>query len=348
MTEAKRIPLSVLDTVPVFEGGDAGQALRNALELAPHVERLGYARYWFAEHHNTPGLATSSPGVLIGRIAALTESLRVGAGGVMLPNHAPLAVAEQFGTLEALHPGRIDLGLGRAPGTDPATARLLRRTDGAYDFPRAVAELLGYFAPDGGGGQAPIQAVPAPGHLPETWLLGSSPNGARLAGALGAPFAYAYHFNPMSVTEALDVYRASFRPSPLGERPRVLVAVFAAVADTDAEADWLAGSVKYGIARAQQDPRGLFPTPAQAAEMNFAPAEQAMIRMLIEPQWVGSPETVRQKARDLLRRTGADELMAMTTVHDHAARARSYELLADALAAEGIGGREDAAASVGA
>ncbi|MEV4976025.1 LLM class flavin-dependent oxidoreductase [Streptomyces scopuliridis] len=338
MSESRRIPLSVLDTAPVFEGSTPTQALRGSLALAPEVERLGYTRYWFAEHHNTPSLATSSPAVLIGRVASLTSTLRVGSGGVMLPNHPPLVVAEQFGTLEAMHPGRIDLGIGRAPGTDPVTARALRR-DAAFDFPQQIAELVEYFTSSGPGRPASgIAAIPAQENQPPIWMLGSSPNSARFAGVLGLPFAFAFHFSPHAAEAALAAYRDAFRPSAHVDRPHAILAGFGIVAESDDEAEWLAGPVKLFTARGRQNPHGLFPRPEEAAAYTYSSAENALIRELFGPQLIGSPETVRKQTVELLARTGADELMIATSVHDHTARVRSYQLLAETLAPEGIGG----------
>ncbi|WP_405861138.1 LLM class flavin-dependent oxidoreductase [Streptomyces sp. NBC_00090] len=327
------VPLSVLDVVPVFEDGSATAALHDTVALAPRVEALGYHRYWVAEHHNTPSLATSAPAVLIGRLAAATGTLRVGSGGVLLPNHAPLVVAEQFGTLEALHPGRVDLGLGRAPGTDPVTARALRRSPerGEDDFPRQIAELDGYFAP--GDPASGITAVPAADGRPELWMLGSSPASAAAAGALGLPYAFAHQINPHATAFALERYREAFRPSRYLDRPRTLVSVLATVADTDRDARTVASPYLLGKIRMRTVRRfDAFPSARTAAAHAYGSAERAFLDELLEPQLVGSPETVQDKLADLLARTGANEVMALTVVHGQEERLRSFELLARAAA----------------
>ncbi|MFD3533738.1 LLM class flavin-dependent oxidoreductase [Streptomyces sp. NPDC058664] len=327
------VPLSVLDVVPVFEDGSATAALRDTVALAPRVESLGYHRYWVAEHHNTPSLATSAPPILIGRLAAATSTLRVGSGGVLLPNHAPLVVAEQFGTLEALHPGRVDLGLGRAPGTDPVTARALRRSPdrGEDDFPLQIAELDGYFAP--GDPSSGITAVPAADGRPELWMLGSSPSSAAAAGALGLPYAFAHQINPHATAFALERYRESFRPSAHLDRPRTLVSVLTTVADTDEEARTTASPYLLGKIRMRTVRRfDAFPSARTAAAHRYDSAERAFLDDLVEPQLVGSPDTVREKLAGLLARTGADEVMALTVVHGQEERLRSFELLAWAAA----------------
>ncbi|MBT2442555.1 LLM class flavin-dependent oxidoreductase [Streptomyces sp. ISL-36] len=331
MTSPGRIPLSVLDVVPVFEDGSATAALRDTVALAPRVEALGYHRYWVAEHHNTRSLATSAPGILIGRLAAATSTLRVGSGGVLLPNHAPLVVAEQFGTLEALHPGRIDLGLGRAPGTDPVTARALRRSPdrGEDDFPRQIAELGGYFAP--GDPDSGIVAVPAADGRPDLWMLGSSPASAEAAGALGLPYAFAHQINPHASAFALDRYRASFRPSAHLDRPRTLVSVLVTVAETDEAARAVASPYLLGKIRMRTVRRfDAFPSTRTAAAHAYSAAERSFLDELVAPQLIGAPDTVRDKLAALLARTGADEVMALTVVHDQEDRLRSFELLAEA------------------
>ncbi|MER5873493.1 LLM class flavin-dependent oxidoreductase [Streptomyces sp. NPDC002044] len=334
MTSSGRIPLSVLDVVPVFEGGTATGALRDTVALAPRVEALGYHRYWVAEHHNTPSLATSAPGILIGRLAAATTTLRVGSGGVLLPNHAPLVVAEQFGTLEALHPGRIDLGLGRAPGTDPVTARALRRAPdrGEDDFPQQIAELSGYFAP--GDPTSGIVAVPAADGRPDLWMLGSSPASARAAGALGLPYAFAHQINPHASAFALERYREAFRPSARLDRPRTLVSVLATVADTDEAARTVASPYLLGKILMRAARRfDAFPSARTAASYSYGTAERRFLDDLVEPQLIGAPDTVRDKLAALLARTGADEVMALTVVPGQEDRLRSFALLAEAAAA---------------
>ncbi|GAA1522176.1 MsnO8 family LLM class oxidoreductase [Sphaerisporangium rubeum] len=305
------------------------------MAIAPKVEELGYLRYWVAEHHNTTSLATSTPGVLAGRLAAATSTLRVGSGGVLLPNHAPLVVAEQFGTLEALHPGRIDLGLGRAPGTDPLTARALRRSaEGGDDFAAQITELRGYFAPTGHVGG--IVAVPAAEARPDLWVLGSSPGSGELAGSLGLPYAYAHQINPHATAQALARYRAAFRPSPICERPRTLVAALVTVADTDAQAMEAAASYLLGKIRMRTSPRfDAFPSAQAAARHVYGDLERRFVEDLVEPQFVGGPETVRAKLARLVESTGADELMALTVVPSQEDRLRSFTLLAEVAATAG-------------
>ncbi|OAA19622.1 luciferase family oxidoreductase, group 1 [Frankia sp. EI5c] len=331
MTRPTGIPLSVLDVVPVFEGGSATQALRDTVALAPKVEELGYHRYWVAEHHNTPSLATSTPAVLVGRIAAATRTLRAGSGGVLLPNHPPFVVAEQFGTLEALFPGRVDLGLGRAPGTDPVTARALRRVpdvDG-HSFQRQLGELAGYFAPT--DPDSAVLAIPAPESRPELWLLGSSHASAGLAAALGLPYAFAHHINPHASLAALHHYRASFRPSRHLDQPRALISVLATVADTDQAAARVAAPYLLGkIWMRTIGAFAAFPSAATASAHSFSRAEQAFIEDLAAAQLIGGVDTVRRRLGELVESTGADELMALTVVPDQTDRLRSFELLARA------------------
>ena len=326
------VKLSVLDLAPVLSGSSARVALRNSIDLARHVERLGYCRYWVAEHHNMPGIASTAPAVLIGQLASATETMRVGAGGVMLPNHAPLVVAEQFGMLEALHPGRIDLGIGRAPGTDQLTASALRRTAdvSAESFPQDLGELIAFFHgtfPDTHP-YAGISAVPALGNVPGLWLLGSSGYSAQVAGLLGLPFAFAHHFMPANTLPALALYRQSFRPSVYLDQPYVIVAVQAVCAETDAEATRLAASSALSFLHLRQGRPGLLPSPEDALAYPYSETERQAIRHRQVDQVIGSPETVRRGLGDLLERTSADELMLVTVVYDHAARLRSYELVA--------------------
>ncbi|MCU1427869.1 MAG: luciferase family oxidoreductase, group 1 [Actinomycetia bacterium] len=329
---------SVLDLAPVAEGSTPRDALRNSLELAPRVEALGYHRYWVAEHHNMPGIASSSPAVLIAHLADVTSTMRIGSGGVMLPNHAPLVVAEQFGMLEALHPGRIDLGIGRAPGTDPVTARALRRDAmqlSADEFPRELGELLGFFGgsfPDGHPYQR-VNAVPGRGYQPALWLLGSSDYSAQVAGLLGLPFSFAHHFAARNTLPALAVYRENFRPSPELAAPYAMVAAAVICAPTDAEARFLAGSSRLSFLRLRSGRPAPFPTPEEAAEYQFTPSEREVVHAWTGSHIVGSPETVRDQLDELAATTGADELMITTMVHSHAARVRSYELIADVMEA---------------
>ena len=318
------VRLSVLDLAPVVTGSTSGQALRNTLDLARHVERLGFHRYWLAEHHAMPGIASSATAVLIGQVAAATSRMRVGSGGVMLPNHAPMVVAEQFGTLEALYPGRIDLGLGRAPGTDQATARALRRSPEALsvdDFPEQVVELRSYFAADG-------KVTPAAGNEPPVWLLGSSGYSARLAGLLGLPFAFAHHFSAENTVPALTLYRQSFRPGALDE-PYSMIGVSVTASDTDERARELAAPQALSFLRLRQGRPGLLPTPEEAASYPYTPMERQMIDARLADQVVGGLDTVRKQLDELVGRTGVDEVMVTTQVFDHADRLRSYDILAD-------------------
>ena len=324
-------PLSVLDLAPIPEGGSAGGALRATTELARQAERLGFTRFWVAEHHGMPGIASSSPPVLIGHIAAATSVIRVGSGGVMLPNHTSLVVAEQFGMLEALHPGRIDLGIGRAPGTDQATAAALRHR-GPDDFPRQLADLLGFFTGQWPAGHpyASVRAVPGEGNGPDMWLLGSSGYSAQVAGALGLPFAFAHHFMPANTLPALALYRESFRPSEALDAPQVMVAAAAVCAETDERARFLAGAGALSFLRLRQGRPGRVPAPEEAAAYPYSDLERAFIADRQSTQHIGTPETVRAGLEDLIKRTEADELMITTQTHDPADRLRSFELLAAA------------------
>jgi luciferase family oxidoreductase group 1 len=317
----------VLDLAPVAAGSTSAQALRSTIELAKHTEALGYTRFWLAEHHNMPGIASSAPAVLIGQVAAATSTIRVGSGGVMLPNHPPLVVAEQFGMLTALYPDRIDLGLGRAPGTDPRTAQALRRSTeplSADDFPEQLVELLGYFNP----AQGQVQAVPAAGNQPPVWLLGSSGYSAQLAGMLGLPFAFAHHFSARNTLPAVELYRRSFRPSDMLEKPFVLIAAAVVAAEDDERAEWLSGSMGLSFVKLRQGRPGLLPTPEEAATYPYTDFDKAVLADRQSSQIVGGPDTVRKGVEELVAATGADELMVTTMVHDPAARLRSYELLA--------------------
>ena len=331
----KELPLSVLDLAPVSRGSTPADALANSLRLAQAAEALGYRRLWVAEHHNMPGIASSSPPVLIAHLAAGTERIRVGSGGLMLPNHSSLAVAEQFGMLEALHPGRIDLGLGRAPGTDGVTAAALRRTRdlGGEDFPRQVGELLGYFHGDLPAHHpfSGIHAVPARGYQPALWLLGSSDFSATMAGHMGLPFSFAHHFAGGNTLPALDAYRSNFRPSPEMEQPYVMLGVNVVCADTDDEAEFLAGSGHLAILRLRQGRPDVYPSPEEAAEYDYTPLDRQTLRGWTANHIIGSPETVRAGLADLVARTGADELMLTTMAHDPDKRIASYRLVAEAM-----------------
>ena len=322
------IPYSVLDLAPIVEGSDAAQAFRNTLDLAQHAERWGYTRFWLAEHHSMPGVASAATAVVIGHVAAGTSTIRVGAGGIMLPNHAPLLIAEQFGTLASLFPGRIDLGLGRAPGSDQATARALRRSPAAADtFPQDVMELMSYFdAPQPG---QPVRAVPGAGLDVPVWILGSSLFGAGMAAAFGLPFAFASHFAPTHLDQALDVYRTNFRPSPSLERPRVMAGVNVFAADSDAEARRLYSSLQQAfISLRRGQPRPL-PPPVEGFDDTIMPVERLMIEEMLTHTIVGAPETVRRGLEQFIERTDADELMITSQIFDHAARLRSFEITAN-------------------
>jgi luciferase family oxidoreductase group 1 len=322
------VPFSILDLAPIVRGGTAGDALQRALDLARHAERLGYRRYWLAEHHNMPGIASAATAVVIGHVAAGTSTIRVGSGGVMLPNHAPLVIAEQFGTLEALFPGRIDLGLGRAPGTDQLTARALRRghQDSADTFPQDVQELQGYFRP-AVTNQA-VQAVPGGGLAVPIWLLGSSLFSAQLAAALGLPFAFASHFAPDHLDEALELYRGKFRPSSALRQPYAMAAIAVFAADTDAAAARLFTSLQQSFVQLRRGTPGLLPPPVATMDGLWSPIEQAGVEHAFSEAVVGSPATVKRGIGDFLRRTRVDELMVTAAIHDHAARLRSFELVA--------------------
>jgi luciferase family oxidoreductase group 1 len=331
VTYVSDVALSVLDLAPLAEGATATEALRNTTELARRVESLGYRRFWVAEHHNMPSIASSSPAVLIAHLAAATSTIRVGSGGVMLPNHAPLVVAEQFGTLEALHPGRIDLGIGRAPGTDQRTALALRRTMAglsAEAFPQELADLIAYFEGDAGA----ITAVPGSGNEPAIWLLGSSGFSAQLAGLLGLPFSFAHHFSSANTVPALELYRSSFRPSRWLSAPYAKVAVNVVCADTDDRARWLAGPAALAFLKLRSGTPEALATPEEAAAHPYTDRDRAFIQDRWTGQAIGSPDTVRRQLTDLLARTQADELMLTTMVYDLDDRTRSFELVTDKVA----------------
>ena len=326
-----RIPLSVLDLVPVGEGVPATDAVHAGLELARTADRLGFTRYWLAEHHGMPGIASSAPAVLIAAVAAATRDIRVGSGGVMLPNHPPLVVAEQFGTLAALYPGRIDLGLGRAPGTDPHTAAALRRsaTPAADDFPDQLGELGCFLAGEWPPGHpyARIRAVPHADVPPVIWLLGSSLYSAELAGLLGMPFAFAHHFSAANTLPALARYRASFRPGRTLDRPYAMVTVAVVCADTDEQADRIALPGELSFLRLRQGRPGPLPSPEAAAAHPWTPQERAFAVERRAGQAIGSPQTVEKELAGLLEATRADELMITTQAYDPADRRRSTELV---------------------
>ncbi|HOX72575.1 MAG TPA: LLM class flavin-dependent oxidoreductase [Dokdonella sp.] len=322
------IPFSILDLAPVTEGSNAAQTFANTLDLARNAERLGYQRYWLAEHHNMPGIASAATAVLIGHVAGGTSTIRVGAGGIMLPNHAPLQVAEQFGTLASLYPGRIDLGLGRAPGTDQAAARALRRYyENAEEFPADVVELLRYFEPATAGQS--VRAVPGAGVEVEAWLLGSSLFGARLAAMLGLPYAFASHFAPAAMVEALALYRREFRPSARLQRPHVMLALNVIAADTDDEARRLFTTQQQAFVKLRRGQPGLVPPPlASAAEFDAwcTPIEKAGVDQALACAVAGSIATVRAGIDAFVAAHAPDELLLTANVFDHAARVRSFEL----------------------
>jgi luciferase family oxidoreductase group 1 len=328
------VAFSVLDLAPVASGADVGDALRNSIDLVRRAEQLGYGRYWVAEHHNMPGIASSAPAVLIAHLATATSTMRIGSGGVMLPNHAPLVVAEQFGMLEALHPGRIDLGIGRAPGTDQMTALALRRSAEALsadDFPEQLGDLIDFFT---GGFPADhpfrqITAVPGRGHQPQLWLLGSSGYSAQLAGLMGLPFSFAHHFSAANTLPALALYRKSFRPSSALAEPYAMIGVSVLCADTDDRAEWLAGSGRLAFLRLRQGRPGRFPSPEEAAAHPFTETDRQFIEHWAANSVIGGPESVARQLDELIERTGVDELMVTTLTHDHGDRVRSYELVAD-------------------
>jgi luciferase family oxidoreductase group 1 len=322
------LPLSVLDLAPVPQGKTPGEALRNTLDLAQHAERWGYHRYWLAEHHNMVGIASAATAVVIGYVAAGTGRIRVGAGGIMLPNHSPLVIAEQFGTLESLFPGRIDLGLGRAPGTDQRTVMALRRDPNAADtFPQDVLELQALLGPPQPG--QVVQAVPGTGLDVPLWILGSSLFGAQLAAALGLPYAFASHFAPAALHEALHVYRARFQPSRQLERPYAMVGANVIAADTDEEARRLFTSVQQQFANRFRGARGQLPPPIDTIETYWSPAEREQASAMLACSFVGSRDTVRRGLNSFVQQTGADEVMVASAIYDHSARLRSYKILAE-------------------
>jgi luciferase family oxidoreductase group 1 len=322
------IPFSVLDLSPIVQGATASDAFRNSLDLARHTERLGYKRFWLAEHHNMSGIASAATSVVIGHVAAGTTTIRVGAGGVMLPNHSPLVIAEQFGTLESLFPGRIDLGLGRAPGTDAQTSRALRRDQhaGVDSFPHDVVELLSYFEPVQPGQQ--IRAVPGAGLRVPVWLLGSSLYSAQLAAMLGLPFAFASHFAPDAMMQALELYRSKFRPSDRLERPYAMLGVNIVAAESDAEARRLFTSLQQQFVNLRRGQPGQLQPPLDDIDSYWSPLEKAGVEHALSYAIVGSSETVRRRVDDFIRTTSADELMVTAHVFDHAARLRSFEIAA--------------------
>lgn len=321
------IPFSVLDLAPITEGGDAAQSFRNSLDLAQHAERWGYRRFWLAEHHGMPGIASAATSVLIGHVAGGTRTIRVGAGGIMLPNHSPLVIAEQFGTLESLYPGRIDLGLGRAPGSDQATARALRRNlmSDPDEFPRDVVELMDLLADEP---RQRIRAVPGTGAKVPVWILGSSLFGAQLAAMLGLPYAFASHFAPQQMMEAIAAYRQAFKPSPHLDRPYVMLGFNVFGADSDEEARVLATSAQQAIVNLRSGRPARLPPPRPGYREQAGPAERAIVDSVQACSAIGSPDTVRAALQAFVDRTGTDELMIACQMFDHGARLRSYEIAA--------------------
>jgi luciferase family oxidoreductase group 1 len=325
---ANMIPLSVLDLAPIPEGSNAGEALRRSLDLAQHAERWGYRRFWLAEHHNMPGIASAATSVVIAYVAGGTSTIRVGAGGIMLPNHPPLVIAEQFGTLASLFPGRIDLGLGRAPGSDQMTVRALRRSPAAAaTFPHDVAELIRYFRPT--TPDQAVQAVPGAGLDVPVWILGSSLFGAELAAAMGLPFAFASHFAPALLTQAIELYRRRFNPSDQLERPYVMLGVNVFAADSDAEAERLFSSLQQAFVRLRLGRPGQLPPPVSGYGDRLTPLERSIVNETLGCSIVGAPEAVREGLHGFVAETGADELMVTSQIFDHAARLRSFEITAE-------------------
>ncbi|WP_323018168.1 LLM class flavin-dependent oxidoreductase [Castellaniella sp.] len=319
------IPLSVLDLAPITEDGSAAESFAHTADLARHADAWGFCRYWMAEHHGMTGIASAATAILINHVAAATTRIRVGAGGIMLPNHSPLVIAEQFGTLDALHPGRIDLGLGRAPGSDQTTARALRRalqTD-PDAFPRDVVELMGYFQ-----GQNPVRAVPGEGHGVPIWILGSSLFGAQLAAALGLPYAFASHFAPAQMMDAIRVYRQHFQPSEHLDKPYVMLGFNVFAADTDEQAHFLASSWQQSFVNLRTGRPGRLPRPVDGYLDGLPPAARELLDHILSCAAIGSPDAVAAQMQSFIARTGADELMITCNMHDHAARLRSYEIVA--------------------
>ncbi|MDP9012332.1 MAG: LLM class flavin-dependent oxidoreductase [Pseudomonadota bacterium] len=326
---ANRIPFSVLDLSPITRGGDAGRSLRNTLDLARHAEAWDYRRYWLAEHHSMPGIASAATSVVICHVASGTSRIRVGAGGIMLPNHSPLVIAEQFGTLEALFPGRIDLGLGRAPGADQTTAKALRRnlSSDPEQFPQDVIELMRYFAP--AEPDQRVMAIPGVGLKVPLWILGSSLFGAQVAAALGLPFAFASHFAPAMMLQATEIYRSRFRPSAQLDRPYIMLGFNVFAADSDAEAKHLATSMQQAFVNLRSGQPIQLPPPLEGYYDRIPPAAKAMLAEVLSASGIGSPETVRRSIAAFIERTKPDELMLTSQIFDHAARLRSYEITAE-------------------
>ncbi|MCF6410766.1 LLM class flavin-dependent oxidoreductase [Pseudalkalibacillus salsuginis] len=323
------IPFSVLDLAPILAGGTPSESFQNTVDLAQHAEKWGYNRYWLAEHHNMPAIASSATSVVIGHVAANTSKIRVGSGGIMLPNHAPLVIAEQFGTLESMFPGRIDLGLGRAPGTDQTTSYALRKNhkQNAQDFPEQLAELRTYFDPSIAEGKIRVRAFPGEGLDIPIWLLGSSGFSAELAAKEGLPFAFASHFSPNNTLAALQVYRRFFEPSEVLEKPYAMVGVNVIAADTDEEAQRLATSLQQQFLNLIRNQLGPLQPPVESMEGRWTEYEKAVLEKQLGGSIIGSPETVREKLNRFLKETEADEMIVASQIYDHTARLRSYEIL---------------------
>ncbi|CUI07142.1 LLM class flavin-dependent oxidoreductase [Massilia antarctica] len=320
------IPFSVLDLSPITQGSSARVSFQNTLDLAQHAERWGYKRYWLAEHHGMPGIASAATAVLLGYVAGGTSTIRVGAGGVMLPNHSPLVIAEQFGTLESLYPGRIDLGLGRAPGSDQATARAMRRNlqSDADEFPQDVVELMDYFSD---ATRRPVMAVPGAGLKVPLWILGSSLFGAQLAAQLGLPYAFASHFAPAQMMQAVDLYRARFRPSAQLDKPYVMLGFNVFAADTDDQAALLATSMQQAFVNLRSGRPGRLQPPVSGYLDALGPQERTMLDQVLSCSAIGAPQTVARQLQQFIERTGADELMITSQIFDHQARLHSYEIV---------------------
>ena len=323
------IPLSVLDLSPIVEGSDAGQSLRNSADLARHVERLGYKRFWMAEHHSMPGIASAATAVALAYVGSQTSTIRIGAGGIMLPNHAPLIIAEQFGTLESLFPGRVDLGLGRAPGTDQAAAYAMRRNlaSDADRLPQDIVELMGYFKGENGR----VRAIPGEGLDMPIWILGSSLFGAQLAAMLGLPYAFASHFAPQMIVDAIKIYRERFEPSGQLDRPYVMLGFNAIVAPTDEEAQLLATSVQQAFVALRSGHPIQLPPPRPGYADDLPLEARAILRSVLSASAIGSPETARRQTEEFVERTTPDELIVTAQVYDHQARLRSYQLFMEAV-----------------
>ncbi len=321
-------PFSILDLSPITEGSNAAESFRHTLDIAQHGERWGYNRYWMAEHHGMPGIASAATAILIGHVAAGTSTIRVGAGGIMLPNHSPLVIAEQFGTLESLFPGRIDLGLGRAPGSDQTTARALRRNlaSDADEFPRDVVELMDYFSDEP---RQAVHAVPGKGLNVPLWILGSSLFGAQLAAALGLPYAFASHFAPQRMMQAIQLYRSTFKPSEHLQKPYVMLGFNVFAADTDEQAQFLATSWQQSFVNLRSGRPSRLPPPEKGYLDKIGPQAQELLQHVLSCSAIGAPDTVAVQLKAFLDKTGADELMITSNMFDHAARLRSYEITAE-------------------